>query len=218
MARIPVAGPVVIPNCVEVRLVWSNNGRTFKNVLHGNLTAAGPLNPTIAETLFSAFKTQLTSSSWGAMIHTTTTMTGVEVKDLRAGNNPTLLSTGAAAAGTGTGNASPLSTALVFTLKTAQSGRAFRGRAYLAGLAPIAIADSLHGAAAAFTNGIAFLNGVNSVMGTQGFPLVVAQRALQAGTDKHGNPLPARAAAVVPVTSINNVNNRLDSQRRRLGH
>lgn len=217
MSRTVVPGPVVIPGCIEVSLLFSSSGRNFKNVLHGNLAAAGPINPSLPETLFTGFKTQLTSSGFGAQLSSGTSFTGVTVKDLRAPNNPVYLSTGAAVPGTGAATQLPINDAFVVTLRTGQSGRGFRGRVYLSGLIAASSIDGRTFIGATATAALAFINGVNSVMTTNSIPLVVAQRALAAGTDSHGNPLPARPASVILVTSVVNVNSRVDSQRKRLG-
>lgn len=217
MARLPVPGPVVIPEGLEIKLVWSDGVGEWTNVLHGHLTAVGPISPGLAEQLFSAIKGQTGTAPWLAQLATTTEFTGVRVKDLRAAYNPEFLSSGAAAAGTGVG--APLSTnvALCVTERTGQAGRGFRGRVFLAGITVDGLSgprqfDSATGAAA-----VAFMQGVMSALSTNQVPLVIGQRALAAGTDAAGNPLPARPADTVPVVSVEVADLRVDTQRRRLG-
>jgi hypothetical protein len=79
------------------------------------------------------------------------------------------------------------------------------------------MSDKRDWANAAGVAGVAMLNGLNSVMQANGFPMVVAQEHLLAGTDKHGNPLADRPAGVVPITGFDVANPRIDTQRRRLG-
>jgi hypothetical protein len=217
MARLPVVGPKTIPNCIEVVLSWTSTNRTFHNVLHGNLTAVGPINPGMAETLFSAFKANAATTTWLTHVDANARFAGVAVKDLRAPNNPSYFSTGLVAPGTAAGVPLPLSTSLVATLRTAQSGQGFRGRVYLAGLTDAALASAVVFGDQVGTDAVAFLNGINSVMGTNNIPLVVAQSALQAGTHHDGSPWEARPAGVLPVTAIDIANPRIDSQRKRLG-
>lgn len=217
MARLPVAGPVVIPNAEEIKLHWAFAGRLFSNVLHGNLTTAGPLNPALAETIFAALKTQTSTTAWLAECSTNLSFTGVSIKDLRAANNPELLSTGPAALGTGVTNAMPLNASLVITLRTAQSGPGFRGRVYLAGMLATGVTDGLHFTQAFSDAAVAFVQGIQSVATAQQTPLVVAQRALAAGTHADGSPFAARSASVVPVIAVVQENLRVDSQRRRTG-
>ena len=217
MARLPVAGPVVIPNCAEVKLFWSFAGRTFANVLHGNLTAAGPLSPGIAESIFSNLKGAAGTTAWLLRLNNGVSFSGVSVKDLRAPNNPAILSTGAATLGTGTGNAMPINTALVITLTTGSSGPGYRGRVYLGGMTTTQCTDGKTFISACSTDGIGFVTAVNAAMTAQGLPLVVAQHALNAGTHHDGSQWAARPAGVTPVTNIVQRNLRVDTQRRRTG-
>jgi hypothetical protein len=217
MARPPVPGPIVIPNAVEVKLHWSRNGNSFSNVLHGSYTGTPALSSTFAESLFSGFKSGLTSSAFNAELSTDTSFDAVEVKDLRSANMAGFLSTGPAVTGTDATGDLADSLAIVVTLKTAQSGRGFRGRVYLGGLGAIAQGSSRDSTAQAGAAAAAFVSAIMGTMQTNSVPMVVAQRALQAGTDHAGNPLPARTANTVAVTDAVIVSARLDSQRRRMG-
>lgn len=217
MPRVPVPGPIVIPNCIEVKLHWSDSLGLFSNVLHGNLTAVGPINPALAETLFSAFKANTGTVVWLADLAATMSFTGVSVKDLRAANNPEFPSSGASAPGAAVGAAASVNNALVVTLRSAQAGRGFRGRVYLGGLTQASLASARQWSGAAGANAVGFIEGVRSVLSANSIPMVIAQKALQAGTDVAGNPLPARLAGIVPVVSVDIANPRVDSMRRRLG-
>jgi hypothetical protein len=217
--RPPVKGPVVIPNCAEVKLLWLQNGMQLANVLHGNLTAAGPLNPAVAESIFSAIKANAATLTWFGHLETGISLTHVHVKDLRAPNNPTIESTGLPLAGTSAGRFSAQDLALVVTLRTQFSGKGFFGRVYLPGITEDNLADTRHFAGAVSSPAIAFLNGVNSAMTAQGLPWVVAHRALQANTDPAAPPSQQqpRPAGVTPITAAVLTDLRIDSQRRRLG-
>lgn len=218
MPRPPTPPPIVIPNCILVALHFVYPGGEFSNVIHGNLTSVGPLNPALAETLFSAFKANAAIAAWLTNhVVTTVEFARVSIKDMRAGNNPTLLSTGAAAPGGAIGAAAPVQAALVVTHRTAQSGRAFRGRTYLAGLPAGDMADQRTWGSAVGVDGVATLNGIQSVMTANQIPMVVAQQHLLAGTTENGAVLPDRPAAVVPITGFDIANPRIDTQRRRLG-
>lgn len=217
MPRLPVAGPIVIPGAVQMNVYWTSGGKPQRNVYHGVWSGTGSPNPALAQSLFTAISTAFGSSSWASFVGDDCTLQAVGVKDLRTANQVEYLSTGGAVPGTGTLVAVPASTALVVTLRTANSGRAFRGRTYLGSLADNAILNQYDATAAANVAAIAFVQGIMAAMAAQSMPMGIGQRALQAGTDHKGNPLPARAAAVVPVTQAVVVNPRLDTQRRRLG-
>lgn len=217
MPRTPVHGPVVIPGCVEMTVFWSSGGKPQSNVYHAQWSGTGGPTAALAQTLFTGISTAFGSSGWAAFVGDDCTLQAVGVKDLRTANQVMYLSTGGAVPGTGTLVAVPASAAIVVSLKTNQSGKAFRGRTYLGSLADNAIANQFDATATANTAAIAFVTGIMNTMAANAMPMGIGQRALNAGTDKKGNPLPARAANVVPVTQAVVVNPRLDSQRRRLG-
>lgn len=217
MVRIPVGGPLVIRDCIEVKLHWSDSLGTFANVLHGNLTAVGPINPALAETLFSAFKAHAATVAWLADLATTVSFTGVSIKDLRAAHNPEFPSGGGPAFGTAVGPATSIGSALVVTLRTAQSGREFRGRVYLAGLTQAALASARQWDGLVGSRATAFIEGIRSVMSTNSIPMVIAHRALNAEEPVVPGSDPARLDGVVPVVSVDIANPRVDTMRRRLG-
>lgn len=219
--RPPVKGPVVIPNCAEIKVLWTQGSLTLNNVFHGALTAAGPMNPAVAESIFSALKANTATTTWLGHLSTSISLSGVHVKDLRAANNPTLTSTGLPVLGTGTGSVLPQDNALVITLKTAFSGKGYVGRVYLPGLDSAQLADSRHWiSTTVFDNAaLGFVNAVNSAMTAQGLPWVLGRRALQANTDPAAPPhlQQNRPADTIPIASAAVTDHRVDSQRRRLG-
>jgi hypothetical protein len=217
MPRFPVAGPVVIPSGIEVKLEWVNGSRSFRNVLHGTYAGTRPVPPTLAETVFSAIKASASTTAWLAHLPAEVEFVGVSLKDLNTQHQVDNPSTSGAALGTAAGLASPLNTALVVTLTTAQSGAGFRGRVYLAGMVNEDQQSSTLWSAAVGAAAVAFIQGVQAVMLANGMPMAVGQHALNAGTHHDGSPWEARPAAVVPVTGISIRNPRIDTQRRRLG-
>lgn len=217
MARAVDKSQTTITNCALVRITWSTSGRTFGNDLHGTWTGAGSPTSALAETLFTSFKSALTSSGWGALLHTDVSITGVAIKDLRTANNAFVQSSSASAPGTGTGTMGPLNAALVVTQRTAKSGKGFSGRSYLGGMDSTTFLTHTTFTAAATTAGAAFLNAIQTAMNSNAIPMGVAQRALLAGTSSSGAALPPRASGVIPVTQCAVINARVDTQRKRLG-
>lgn len=218
MSRPKTPPPIIIPNCVQISLVFTATGRTIHNVLHGLTTAQGPLNPALATNIFAALKANTSFTAWmSGHVHTSVSFTGVAVKDMRAGNNPTLASSGTALVGGAAGTALPYSSALVVTLRTQFSGKQWRGRVYLGGLTTADMADPRTWSGTAGTAAVAMVNGIDAVFTTQQMPLALAQKLLIEGTDKHGNPLPRREAHCEDVISVDIANPRIDTQRNRLG-
>lgn len=224
MARSPSRGPIVIANGVQVVINWAQGTRRYSNVLHGTSPVARPLTPPLAEALFTAFKTSLTSSGLIALLHSDMSITGVSLKDLNTAYQPFVFSTSAAASGTGTGIALPNQVAIAVTLATGLSGKAFRGRVYIGGLDSVTVNNSDTHTAAAGTAAAAFVNGLIAAMATNQITAGVFGRALDAGFTKPppgsttGTPLPARGAQMTPITQARITSQRFDSQRRRLGH
>lgn len=217
MPRTPVPGPIVIPACIQIRQNWVSGGREWHVVLHGAKPTSGLVDQALATTLANAFTTALTSSGWVTHLPPATQFDGVTVKDLTSANLPEFNSNIAPTAGTGTAAAAPLNAAVVVTLRTAKAGRQWRGRSYLGGFGSDALTTPTQIAGAAGTAAAAFVEACRQGTITNGCGMGLAQRALAAGTDSHGNPLAARAAHLEPITACEMAHGRIDSQRRRTG-
>lgn len=216
LGRIP--GSVVIPNTVQVRLIWNlPNGKTVYNVLHGSVAGGFTPTATIAESVFTAIKGAAGWTAFRARLNTGVSLAGVDLRDMRAANLPLVASTSAAAAGTGAGTALPPGDALVVTLRTANAGRAFRGRLFLPGFDTSALAAGGVAAAGTVTDSTSFVTAVQSAMSGQGITLAIAQPARAQYTGTTGATHAARSAAVAVVTTITTRNATFDHQRRRAG-
>lgn len=219
MARLPVPGPVVINNAMEMKLHWSFGGHNLTNVFHGTLSSTPADFDALATSLFSAIKANSATTAWLALCHSSLTFASVSVKDLRTAHQSDHLSVGAVVLGTGTGQPMALNSALVITLRTANSGPGFRGRCYLAGMISEASFDGIHLPQNISDAGVAFVQGVRTAMSTNNVPMGVAQRSLAADPSAppgSANSQP-RSSGIVPVTSVLQENLRVDSQRRRTG-
>ena len=220
MGRLPVKGPVVIPNTLEFKLEWGDPGAAgelrFSNVFHAVWGTKPPIDQALADTLLTLATNSMTSSNWATFVHTSTAIKRVQVKDISAPNLPWYLSTGPELAGSGPGAALAEQVAVVATSLTAKAGREWHGRTYLGGLDDGAQVDARHHGTAAGTAATAFLNAIRTGL-PSGINLAIGQRALQAGQTSTGAPLPARTAHSEPITNYVIRSNRLDTQRRRLG-
>jgi hypothetical protein len=217
MPRPPTTGPVVVPSTVQVELVWEGGGRTWLTELSGIVAGTITVDQALANSLFTAAKGSFTTSGAEAEFATTTSFTAVRVKDLRTANNAEHESNGAALAGTGAGASASLNDALVVTKRTAQSGKAFRGRMYFAGLAVSALDTTTHWDPAKGQNLVNWCQALLTSWNTNGLQAAVVGKHLMAGTDHAGNVLAERNARSVPITEFDIANSRKDSQRRRLG-
>src|SRR6202011_2214875 len=119
-----IAGPIVIPNCIEVDLLWNlASGKQVKNVLHGQVAAGFNATAAVAQAVYAAIIASGSWTAWGAFVHTTASPAAVNLRDPRTANMPVVSSTGVATAGTGAAVALPPGSALVVTLRTASAGR-----------------------------------------------------------------------------------------------
>jgi hypothetical protein len=213
-----IAGPIVIPNTIQIRLLWTlaTNKQVF-NVLHGQVASGFAVTAAAAEAIYTDIVGTAAWTAFRAHLNAGVSFTGVDLRDLRSANQPLVASTAAAQAGTGAGTALPPGDSLVVTLRTAGAGRSFRGRVYLPGFDTSALAAGGVASAATVTDATAFVNAIQTQLTGQGITLAIAQPARQAYTGRTGASHPARAAAIAPVTSIVTRNNIFDHQRRRAG-
>jgi hypothetical protein len=210
-----MAGFVVSPNTIRVLWHQSTHGRPQLIVTHGQYTTAGPLNPNIAETIWSQFKTLMGA---GPMVNFATTFafTGVGVIDLRSPNNPEISSTSAAFPGTATGPATPDQVSCVVTLRTALAGRSFRGRMFIFGWeAALLAADGLIPDVIANT-AVATATNMQGAIAAAGAQLAIRSPALPERPSKPGGTLPAKAFAITPVSTILVRDRIWDTNRRRV--
>ena len=149
-----------ITNGIQLKLYYSLNANLAMNVLGLTPTGAVTVNQALAETVGSMVK-----AAWTAQIgpHATNkvSLVRVGIRDLRVANLPEFKDTGNAVTGVATGTDSlPGFVAVCITLRTAKSGKSFRGRSYVPGFAELD--NDLNGlstnaaglAAAAFINAI----------------------------------------------------------------
>jgi hypothetical protein len=210
-----MAGFVVSPNTIKVAWHVSTHGRPQLYVQHALYTAAGPLNPNIAETIWAAFKTATNVASY-QQFHTAFSFLGVGVTDLRSPNNPEIESTSAAAPGTGVGLPMPDQVACCVTLRTALTGRSFRGRQFIFGwIDTQSDANGLINDTAAAT-AQAIVANMQTGIAAAGAQLAIRSAALPERPSKPGGTLPAKGYSITPVTAIVVRDRIWDTNRRRV--
>lgn len=198
---------LIVPNAGQLRLIWSLGGALYAlNVLGVVNTGAVAITQALTNTIGTAIKSALTSSTLGANIHTTVALANVGLRDVRSANTAEFLDSGGATAGTATGDVLPPQTAIVVTLRTAQAGRSFRGRVYLCGFAEASNATG--GTSALGTAPVGFVTAIKSALVTSGLDLGVLSRPAPLAA-------PPRAGFITPVTSIVMRDTVWDTQRRR---
>lgn len=223
-----MALPLVIQNCIQVRLLFVLAGQLGVNVLHGTVTGGVVVNQALANTLGSAIKSAW-SSNLGAHCPPSTALVRVGVRDLRSANLTEFLDTGAAVGGIATAvDALPAQNAAVVTLRTALSGKSFRGRVYISGFSEAENDVNGNTATAANTAAVAFIAAVQGAMTTSLITLAVASRPAErktlvettfhadgTSTARTLSTTTAKAGGAQNVTSVAARDANWQSQRRR---
>lgn len=208
------AHPLVLDTAVQVRLRWSLNGKLVANILGGQVGGGYTNSQAHANALGTAVIGRFTSSGLKALSASTTEMLGVGIRDVREANLVEYLSAAGGVVGTGAGDPMPNTTAAVVTLRTAFAGKHFRGRVYFGGANEAQNDAAGHIVAAYNTALVAFMEGVQSDMGTEGITLAVLARPAFANLVPPDD-IETYAGAVTPVTGIEARDVVWDSQRRR---
>lgn len=210
-------GQFIIPNCVEVDLVWNIvPSKQVKNVLHGQVASGFTATAAVAQAIYAAIIANANWTAYKIYVNAGCSLAGVNIRDLRNFNMPLVSSTGAATPGTGAGVALPPGVSAVIKEITASAGRGFRGRIYLPGIDSTAMNLNTGNFLAAFqTAAQNFITGVEASMTASGITHAIAQPPRVQYTGRKGALHLARPANVVQVTS--NVMRTLVpmSQRRR---
>lgn len=190
-----------------MRLIWSLGGQLYAlNVMGVVNSGAVAITQALTNTIGTAIKSALTSSGLGSGVHTTVALANVGLRDIRTANQAEFLDSGAAVAGTLTGDLLPPQVALVVTLRTAQAGRSFRGRVFLPGFGEGV--NSAAGVSTSVAGPPAFVAAIKSSLITSGLDLGVIHRPT-------ASPLPVTSGFITPVTSIVLRDAVWDTQRRR---
>lgn len=211
-----IGGPVVIPGCIQVALVWDTAfGHPALNILHGSVLGGFTPTVAVANTLHAALSGSGTYTTLKAFFTDESAFRGVRLLDMRSPGNPPVDSTVPAVPGTSVAANMAPGTALVVTERTARAGPGFRGRIYVPGWASNA-SDTGAKASAAATAALSDWAGTFiAAFAASGLTLAIAQPARAAYTGRTGTAHPARAAATQAVTALVVRNSFWDSQRRR---
>ena len=217
----------VIPNCVQVRLLWAHQNSLAINVLNAQAAGGLVVNQALANSLGSAIKAAF-QTNLAAHYNAGTALSRVGVRDMRQANQAEFLDTGAISTGSAVGDSTPVQVALALTLRTAKSGKSFRGRSFLPGMTEVDnVAGgqiSTAGAAAA----VAFMAALQSAMTAAQLTLAVASREAEqktlVETTFHSDgtstlrllsTTKAKSAQLTTVTSVESRNLFWETQRRR---
>ena len=209
-------GPVVIPSCAQVTLIWTlPDGKFGHNVLYGRYSGTFAGSQAQANAMLTALNTGAQWTALQPFLSTATVLAGLTIRNVGVANQALISSSVAGGVGTGTGQL-PSEVAAVITLRTALVGPQHRGRMYVPGWAPAATASGDIISAAAVT---ALGNWANTLIGAlspSGYTLVIGQRQRAAYTSPiTGREFGPRPPNSVTITQCVVRDNHWDSQRRR---
>lgn len=217
----------IVPNTVEVRLLWIFSLNGAVNVLHATVPSGFAVTQAIVNTLGAAIKSAWTTNL-GAFCASDTSLVRVGLRDLRTANQSEVLDVGAAVAGTDVADSLPPQTAACVTLKTAKAGKSFRGRVYLGGFSELRNQAGGVMTGSVNTGIVSFMTAVSGAMTASGMTLAVASRGAEhvtvvrttfhadgSSTLKTVSNTPARDAQSNVVTLIQSRNQAWETQRRR---
>jgi hypothetical protein len=213
-----IPGPVVIPNAVTMRLIWNlANGKQVFDVLHVIVPSTYSVTVANVNLVGGPILSAFTSSGYAALVPTTQSFVGIDMRDIRPpGNFALVAGTGTAVPGTSVSPAMPPGVCLVATVRTAQAGRAFRGRIYYPAWATNADAGNGSAVNPTVNNAMnSFNTAILNALTGQGLQLGLAQPARANYLGVTGTNHPSRAANIITVTAVVLRDNVWDSQRRR---
>lgn len=216
-----------ITGAAQIKVYSSVNGQLVINVWGAQVTGTVTFGQALADQVGTIVKQQWTTQM-APLCPSTSSVVRVGVRDLRQPNLPEWRDTGAAVAGTGTGDALPASLACCVTLRTAGAGKSFRGRSYVTGFNEGQNGPSgliLAGASAGAVN---WLNNANGQLTPLGLPLGVlsypSEEKIITETTNHSNGTTttrtlshtrAKVGQVNRITAFESRNSFWEQQRRR---
>lgn len=195
---------IPLPNGFKIALEFNLNGQAVVNVYH--TTSAVPVNTTnltaLANVFISWWTTQQRQNFSNQMSLLNVLVTDIRVEDGQQVQVPLTINN----AGTIATAPSPNNVAVVTSWRTGFSGRSFRGRTYLAGIANTEVSDNVI-SGTLISNLLLDATGLISDLITAGHNLVVFSQ--------YNNGAPRVTGVGTPINSVI-IDSRIDTQRRRL--
>lgn len=211
-----IGGPVIIPSCAQIVIRFGlESGKTGHCVLYGRYSGTFAGSVTQANAILAALTTGSTWTAMAAFMATSTSVAGVDIRDVNTPNNAIVSSNAASVPGTSASPALPNESAIALTFGTGFAGPQFRGRMYVPGFATNGLGAGNVIAAALVTAMQNWGSTVRSAINANGYTHVIGQKARKSYTGSTGTVHPARAANSVTITNVFIKDNHWDSQRRR---
>lgn len=217
-----------ITGAAEITLYWTLAGTLGINKLGARVIGTPTFGPALAVSVGAAIR-----SAWSANLASKMAinvgLARVGIRDLRQDNQPEYRDTAAATTGSGTGEPLPVGVAMCVTLRTAGSGKSFRGRMYLSGWDELQNDPSGQAVAAASTAATTYCAAVQTGLRAQGLEWAVLTRPSEeviiTETTNHSNGTTTsrvishektKAGATHDITAFETRTPMWESQRRRM--
>lgn len=170
-----------VANAGFLKVYWSLAGQLGINVygvrIPSGVTVTQALTDTVAAAVKAAYTTNL-----APLQAPNAAVVRVGLRDYRAPNMPEFRDTAAAAAGTEpTGQLLPSGVAICITLRTALSGKSFRGRSYIPGFTETQNASNGVIVTTAANAAVTYVTGIKNALSASGMFLAVVSRP----SDRH---------------------------------
>ncbi len=194
---------IATPQCVEAKLTMTQNSVPLVNIWHFDVAHA--VTPTDLSGVFAVVDAWLTTY-YSTLFHPSVSFDEIVVTDISVANGQQQVYVPTTLVGGGSGTAAAANAAFVASLRTAHTGRSFRGRTYVGGMSTSQFTDAQHvgaGYAAAVNN--AFTHLLAAAI-TAGYKLCVLSRYL--------NKVLRAVGLLTEIISII-TDTKVDSQRRR---
>lgn len=181
-----MAGNLPVPQGLEQKIVWANNGIPFAlTILHFRHSVGQLHTQARADTLATLTRAAFTSSGLTIQLGSLISLFRVESRHMDANSDPWFIGTGAALAATGTGDLLPLATSLVVTSNTGLRGRSYSGRSYIVGFTEGANSPTGAASQAAADAAALFINTIRADAQSQ---LTLTMSVLSRWTTPPGSP------------------------------
>jgi hypothetical protein len=219
--------PLVVTNAVQLRLLGTAANQGSVQVLHASKGSGLVISQALTNTVGAAIKAAWTSR-FGTLMTSGASLVRVGLRDLTAAAQPEFLDTGAPVGGTATGDSLPPQLAACVTLRTALSGKSFRGRTYFSGFGETENVAGANMSAASAAAVVSFVGDIQAALTASGLTLAILSRPSYAFVDTRVWTLPngstqtdtlgrgnQRPGAINAVTVVQNRDTRWETQRRR---
>jgi len=222
-----MAPPLVVANCVQVRIAYTQSDEVCFNVLNFIASGAVVVGQTLADAIGTDIRAAFTAE-WAPKCGPNFALHRTGVRDLRAANLPEFQDSGTPVTGSAIYQNNTHASAVCVTLRTDKAGKSFRGRVYLPGADANENTSAgeqtaaLGLAAAAFVNSIATkLQPRNLNLGVLSRPsdeVIITETTNHTGGGTATRVLSHQTAKVGEINAVRLVearNNRWEYQRRR---